>query len=160
MQTVQFKFKNGQKVKDILTGLTGVIDMQTILYTGNIQYSIQPQVKEGETSRPDSWYVDEESLELVENAIPGAGAEMVAFEFETGEKVKDKITGHKGIIIRSVFDLNRCIRYVVQGKVAKNNKVPDAVYINEKAIEPIGEKILSETSDQGGPSVRSNSARY
>ena len=66
MITVEFKFENGQKVRDRVSGLTGIIDSSCLCLNGCKKYTVQPPVKEGESTKPDSWWMDEESLELLE----------------------------------------------------------------------------------------------
>jgi len=66
---IEFKFENGVKVKDAVTGLTGIINGAVIWLNGCIQYSVQPRAKSGETKKPGSWWIDEEQLEAVRGGI-------------------------------------------------------------------------------------------
>jgi len=63
---VKFKFKNGQQVRDMLTGLEGTIDCCALWLNGCRRYSVQPRCKESEMDKkPESWWMDEEQLELI-----------------------------------------------------------------------------------------------
>ena len=57
MNKVEFKFDNGQRVRDLVSGLTGIISASSLWFNGCIRYSI------------DSYWVDEKTLELVDEGI-------------------------------------------------------------------------------------------
>ena len=66
---VEFKFENGEEVKDVVSGFTGIIDCVSLWLNGCRRYSIQPKMKEGETSKPDSIWMDEESLVKISEGV-------------------------------------------------------------------------------------------
>jgi hypothetical protein len=66
---VKFKFSNGQKVRDRVTGIVGIITGACIWLNGCIQYSIQPSAKEGDSLKPESWWMDEQQLELIDEGV-------------------------------------------------------------------------------------------
>ena len=67
---VKFKFNNGEEVKDLVSGFTGIIDCCAIWLNGCVRYSIQPKVKEGEThKKPDSIWMDEQSMEKISDGV-------------------------------------------------------------------------------------------
>lgn len=66
---VEFKYPNGIEVRDIVSGFTGIIDCQSMWLNGCRRYSVQPKMKEGDTSKPESIWIDEESLEKVSNGV-------------------------------------------------------------------------------------------
>lgn len=53
---VEFKFNNGEEVKDLVSGFTGIIDCCAIWLNGCKRYSIQPKVKKGETHKSQIVY--------------------------------------------------------------------------------------------------------
>ena len=57
-----FKFENGSKMKDKVTGLEGTITGRADYITGCRQYSLQPPLKEGDV--PPAVWLDEDRLEL------------------------------------------------------------------------------------------------
>ena len=69
MKIVNFKFSNGNKVKDSLTNVEGIINASSIWINGCIRYSVQPKAKKGENIMPESWWVDEAQLILLEGGI-------------------------------------------------------------------------------------------
>lgn len=65
----------GTKVRDSITGLTGVAVSRTVYLNGCVRFGVQPQVvKDGKVA--DVEYVDAEQLEEVkpESDMPAAGA--------------------------------------------------------------------------------------
>ena len=68
---VKAKFKNGQKVRDILTGFEGVIKCVAVYYNGCVRYDVQPALDEKGNYR-DSVVIDEQQLKLVmpEKKVP------------------------------------------------------------------------------------------
>lgn len=62
MNVVNFKFENGAKVKDIVSGFTGIIDCCALWLNGCRRYSVQPKIEKGKSVKPDSIWIDEENL--------------------------------------------------------------------------------------------------
>lgn len=70
------KFAFGTKVRDVVTGFTGVITARVEYLTGCNQCAVQPPVNDkGEI--PDGRYIDEDRLVAVE------GAEVVKLDTKT-----------------------------------------------------------------------------
>lgn len=76
---------------------------------------------------------------------------------QLGDTVKDKISGFKGIAVGRQEWLTGCVRYVVQQKVDKDGKIPEAFAIDEpclvvlkkaKAVKPM------KPDEPGGPPSR------
>jgi hypothetical protein len=68
MVDIKTKFKNGQKVKDRLSGFEGTITCEAIYLNGCIRYYIQPEL-DGEGHYQESQVIDEEQLELIEKEL-------------------------------------------------------------------------------------------
>lgn len=58
------KFKNGQKVKDAVSGLEGTITCVAIYLNGCIRYNVQPGL-DREGHYQESEVIDEQQLELI-----------------------------------------------------------------------------------------------
>ncbi len=60
--------KLGMKVKDTVSGLTGIAVCKTEWLNGCIRYGIQPPVdKDGKV--PDNYYADSEQIEIIEDGV-------------------------------------------------------------------------------------------
>ena len=66
---VDFKFSNGETVIDVVSGFTGIIDCCALWLNGCRRYSVQPKMKEGENTKPDSLWIDEESLKKIDDGV-------------------------------------------------------------------------------------------
>ena len=67
--TVEFKFNNGDEVKDLVSDFTGIIDCSSLWLNGCRRYSVQPKMKKGETNKPESIWMDEETLIKISDGI-------------------------------------------------------------------------------------------
>lgn len=66
------KFILGQRVRDNVTGFEGIAIGRVEYINGCHQYLVKPKcvTKEGEAMKqPEGWYIDDESLELVDEGI-------------------------------------------------------------------------------------------
>ena len=78
MSTANFKFENGDLLKDRVTGLNGVVMVRAEYSTGCHHYGIQPRKIIDEAKEPDWIWLDQSRLELVE-----AGTVQFAISKET-----------------------------------------------------------------------------
>lgn len=58
----------GDKVKDVISGMVGVVISRTQYINGCIQYGVQPPFKTGATEMP-SWNVDEKQLTIISKKV-------------------------------------------------------------------------------------------
>ena len=77
----------------------------------------------------------------------------VKFKFNTGDKVKDKVTGFVGIVESATIWLNKCKRYTVRPVIERDGKFPEGVGLDEEQLELIkAEKVQVDKEEQtGGP---------
>jgi hypothetical protein len=71
-------------------------------------------------------------------------------EFQLGARLKDKVSGLEGIAVGRLEYLNGCIQYCIKAKVGKDNKIPDAEWIDSQQLEKTGEGINVAASATGG----------
>lgn len=155
---VNFKFSNGQIATDKVSGIIGKIEQSTIMDTGNIQYSLLPQSKDGQ-KREESWYVDEDSLEIKEGKIPMSKKHV--FKYEPGVKVKNKITQFEGYITRASLDFGKCVRYTITGKYNYKKGSPNVDFSDEKHLELVDAPSLeTKRTRTGCTSTKSTMRQY
>ena len=66
------KFILGQRVRDTVTGFEGIAIGRVVYINGCHQYLVKPrcEVKKDEPMKqPEGWYIDDQSLELVDQGI-------------------------------------------------------------------------------------------
>lgn len=74
------------------------------------------------------------------------------FKIELGSKVKDKVTGFKGIVSGRYEYLYGCCRYSVQPEeLTKEGKVADALSFDEDALEILTQAKPHVMKKTGGP---------
>ena len=65
---MEHKFELGQKVKDVVTGLEGIVTSRTEYLTGCIHCGVQPQnLKDGKPQDPE--WIDQSRLIFVDEGI-------------------------------------------------------------------------------------------
>lgn len=139
MTAVTFKYPTGIKATDKASGFEGIITSRSELLNGCIKYAVQPQVtKQGEY--PDSYDIDEQDI------MPAKGSykpESHTFKYRIGDEVKSLINGYRGIIVMRILDLNKCERYVIEGKFSKEGKRVN-VHALQQEIKVIGKGLNKE----------------
>ena len=74
------------------------------------------------------------------------------FKLELGQKVKDRVTGFKGVIVCRCDYLTGCRRYAVQAqKIGKDGKVGEWTYFDEDLLVLDGKNINHEIRNPAGP---------
>lgn len=89
------KFYLGDKVRDTVSGVSGVITGIYYSLTGCIRYALQPKKEKGEKGAPESvWLLEGLLVSKLKNPI-----EVLPFEFGLGDLVKDIVTKKLLVII-------------------------------------------------------------
>jgi hypothetical protein len=66
---VNFKFQNGEQVRDVVTGFTGIVECSSVWLNGCKRYAVQPAMTKGDSKRPESVYMDEQQLISVSRGV-------------------------------------------------------------------------------------------
>jgi hypothetical protein len=70
-----------------------------------------------------------------------------------GDKVKDKITGFKGIVVSAHDYLNGCTRLTVQPKLKKDGTMPNTETFDEPQLQVMKDEVHEiGNTVTGGPS--------
>ena len=75
----------------------------------------------------------------------------MAFRFELGSKVRDRVTGFEGIVTGRYEFLYGCRRYGVQSRELKDGKPIDSVGFDEDALEVVVAAEPHVMKETGGP---------
>lgn len=73
------------------------------------------------------------------------------FKFNTGDEVKDTITGFKGIVTYRTQWLNNCNTYGVQPTKLKEGETRKREHFDEPQLELVKAKVHKESRKTGGP---------
>ena len=152
----------GSTVRCIITGLTGCAIAQVAQINGNIRYDVQPRSEDGKTM-PDAWAVDLQSLEIVDAGHSARHKEPRKHNFKTGQKVRDSITGHEGIVTDIATYINGCVFANVVPRKTQGaasfieGAAPGGTMMPVERLEvvsEIGVAVPAESKPTGGPSLR------
>lgn len=141
----------GRLVRDKSSGMEGIADAKVEMLTGNVQFNIRPQSKDG-SSAEKAHCVDYHMLEVIGEGVFSAVPPIdKTATILVGEEVEDAVTGVKGIATERATFLNGCVYYAVQPRMKKGAaSVPDAIMISHKRLKRTG-KGLSQQVKQDIP---------
>jgi hypothetical protein len=77
----------------------------------------------------------------------------MAFKFELGQKVKEKVTGYEGIIVTRSEHLYGCMVYAVKSEKLHDGKPIDSQWFDEGSLEVIGKGKTDHVKQGGGPAI-------
>lgn len=150
----------GSKVRCVVSGVMGLAITESHQLNGNVRYGVQPKSDDGK-SLPDAWDIDLQSLEVVDAGISDHVTPARPHSFKTGQKVRDLITGHEGVITEVATYLNGCVFATVVPRKRKDSAVlfdnaPGGSILPIERLEVIGKGIELPKADKptGGPSLR------
>lgn len=110
MSKVKFDLPAGIKVKDIVSGIEGTITSRIERINGCLQYHISTQYGD-DGKRIKAGYSDFEDLEVLDWNGKSKKSKAIDFEFETGDKVKNRVHDKTGFVTVRRIDSNGCISY-------------------------------------------------
>lgn len=155
MSKVTFKYQRGIPVECKLTGFKGTINSRVQIINGSIQYGVQPRMRKTDSNFiPDAYTLDEANL----IAEKKAKEESVEFAFETGDKVKSRISGFEGFITHRMQYQNGCLSYIIEGPMHEGKEVKIKAWEQELALVNKGlngpEEAPVKRARTGGPHTR------
>lgn len=77
---------------------------------------------------------------------------MSTFEYELGDKLKDRVSEVEGIVIGRIEYLNGCTQYAIKPKKTKDGKVLDAEWIDSQQVEKVSGGLNITKTRTGGSS--------
>lgn len=108
--------KLGNKVKDLITGFTGIATSKSENMNGNTQFTITPVAEEGKPY-PDSITMDYHTLDVVDEGLAERTTEPTfVSDVDLGNEVECIVTGLKGIATHKLTYMNGCSAYLVTKK--------------------------------------------
>ena len=144
----------GDKVKDVATGLEGVVVEVASWLTGCDTALIQSKPKKGETVPPNAVWVDRVRLKVVKRAVVLVPVYPEPY-FNLGERVVDSVTGLGGVVTGISCYLSGAVKVGIQAKPKKGEvEPPGAFWVSEARVVRTTKKPLAlpkAKEDPGGP---------
>lgn len=137
----------GNKVKDKVTGFTGIATCMTHIYGGTVQFGVQPLANTEKQELPESKYIDDITLIVVDDGI--ANETPPADDTVTillGEEVEDLVTGARGVVTEIITHLNGCVFLYVISKIQKEMEKAVVTYTTHKRFKRVGPGLLAAKS--------------
>lgn len=78
---------------------------------------------------------------------------MAEFEFELGDKLRDRVSEVEGIVIGRIEYLNGCTQYAIKPKKTKDGKVLDAEWVDSQQVEKVKGGLKIKPKNTGGSSA-------
>lgn len=153
------EIKLGVKVRDEITGLTGIVTSKVTMLDGTHQWTVQPFNENGD-SITDGWNIDPHALTVLDPGIQGRVTPTDPdFNIEVGMEVEDTISGLTGKVVRYFQHFNGCVTVSVQQKCKKDGELPESIAFDWKRLRIISPPAKEKKGKTGGPSTRSSSHR-
>lgn len=78
---------------------------------------------------------------------------MALFEFELGDKLRDRVSEVEGICIGRIEYLNGCRQYAIKPKIGKDGKVHDAEWVDSQQVEKVNGGLNIKKTGTGGANM-------
>lgn len=157
--TRKYNVKIGDKARDRVSGLTGTVTCRKEHLFGNLQFIIETHNEDGDKAS-ESYAIDWQQLELVEEQVIDAIPTKIYNDVELGDLVKDRITKVEGTVTSIWHWLNGCVEAFIEynddGSEKAVRSAIDRFEIKKKGHIKLNkpgevEKVKRKT---GGPSMR------
>lgn len=149
----------GQKVKDIVSGLEGIVIIKAEYLHGSTRITVQPPLHENKV--PEAQYFDEPQLQVID-AKKVIDCKITQPIVELGINVKDPISSLEGVAIGRSVHLNGCARILIAPTELDNDgKYMPGTWIDEPQVEVRKNKtVMPSSSGTGGPAPSRPSRAY
>lgn len=132
----------GKRVRDAITGFSGIAIQRLEQLNGNIQIAIQPQIEEGEDNKyPDAMFIDHHTVDVIGEGISDRAVAEQPRKITLGDEVTDKISGHKGIATQAATYINGCTSLYVEPKGTFLSEAKDGRWIDQNRLEATGKTV-------------------
>lgn len=139
----------GATVKDVLTGLVGVVSSRTDMITGTTQYAVTPPLR-ADGKYDDGRMIDSDLLTVtapVSKDVKVQPAELSTIVL--GQAVKNKSDGFVGIAEERTTFISGCVYYSVRAKGAKGER-GSVAFLPQKLLTVTGNGILTAAQVKEG----------
>lgn len=146
------KIKLGNKVKDIVTGMSGTATARTKYLNGTTQVLIKPEGVNNDGKSMEGEWVDVGQVVYVDNGVTNdvATVEQTKTNIKLGDLV-EHFSGFKGTTTERIEYLNGCVYFGVTPKAKEENVLPDTKYLPTQYLSKLDKRVKVKKDDAGGP---------
>lgn len=139
-QIVKFLYPMSAQVKEVYTGLVGRIMGQTLYHSGCFVYLVLPKKSwEGKLQSFDN--IEQDRLMLF-GTPRGLANEPYEFPYSIGDKVSEKVTGMKGVIMALCHLHTGCNHYGILPVSLSEGKLQDWNWLDEDRFTLVKENAV------------------
>jgi hypothetical protein len=154
--TTRDSVKLGDLASEKVSGFKGIVTSLSYEMDGTVFVGLTPKGLESDGKLPDAAEFDIERITVEESGeVTTHDVADTVKAISLGAVYTDRVTGLKGTAIRVVAFLGGCVRVGLQGKVCKDGKIPDTLFVASERIEleDIKPAVVAESKkkDTGGP---------
>jgi len=156
IQYLDFKYKLGIRVKDMVTGFAGVVTGRSQLLHMCNRYNVTPEGTTPDGKLKEIYSFDEGALEVLDDKpvleVPNPG-----FKHDLGVGAMDTVTLLKGVVVSRTQYLHGCNRYILQQQgPTPEGKAKECLNVDEAAIEldQAPKPVVTPRKNTGGPPTR------
>lgn len=157
------KLRRGFTVRDVTTGITGMLICVANEISGSQQVAIQPPAEKPNSAAPDVRWIDEQTCEYVDDgAVARFGITEDIGEWDFGDPVRDTVSGLVGIITEFQLCRDGCItaRIVPKSDGGANSPQPAWLSITRlQRTSDIPRAEVAADTNTGACDVRPGSGR-
>lgn len=140
----------GQKVRDEISGFTGIVTTIGDHITGCTRIGVHPSGEEETTNRGSEEFFFDPQLTIVEEetefAEYGENA-LTDVEFELGERVRDTVTEFEGVAVVINYSLFNCPSIAVEATDVDADENIDLEWFDAPRLNSVDEGITGEFAD-------------
>lgn len=149
----------GHRVRDLISGFTGIATSRAESISGAVRWGIQPKMEEGKSEMPPSLYMDEPLLEYVDDGVRHIvrPAPPENFPVQLGHPCRDKASGLEGMAIGHSTYIAACTFYEFVPRNKQDGKeLMPTQFVESWRLEPIKPTkdkpvVESRSKETGGP---------
>lgn len=145
----------GAHARDKVSGFTGIVMTRYEFTTGNVQWTLQPPMKKGETEIPRSELFHHHALEYLGPGIAADVPEAIDFaNLRLGERAKDRVSGLVGIVTVRAIHSSGCTSYQLQPEIGeeKKNTLPESFLFGSERLEKVDDGVIATLPGLSGAS--------
>lgn len=139
--------KLGQKVRDEISGFTGIVNTIGDHITGCTRIGVRPTGDEQTNRRGDEEFFYDAQLTIVDEETDWTeygDRALTETDFELGERVRDTVTDLEGVVVVINYSLFNCPSLAIHPTNEDAEENPDVEWFDAPRLESVDEGFAGE----------------
>jgi hypothetical protein len=138
----------GDKVRDELIGVEGIVITVGYYLTGKSHYLVQPQMKKGDKIPEKPQWVEHDQIKVIKK---GDQSEIPLRDIDLGDRIIDVTSNFRGIVTARSEWINGCPRILVRAPLnfwqRWTGQTPEEVWIDENLCKVVKRGVLLQDAE-------------